>query len=229
MNDSFDSRALRLTDCYGQRFMKPGSYGYNISPVPGHLVTEERHWRIEVVERTTESTMHQHMVVVKTEGAKFRAEPPELVIEAGDLVLWNCPEPDAAPYVVMGDHEFFSSHRLVNESGYSHAFGSAGDYDWADAYGSDVAGVVRVRDPGCKDRADLQRWRTSLTKGTLVMISEGRAEPRDVDIIAGQTVFFAVVKAPGISITDRRLLSGRYEQEDSRARAGASTAREGAS
>ena len=37
-------------------------------------------------------------------------------------------------------------------------------------------------------------------------ISGSSAEPREVDLFTGQTVFFIVTKGPGISITDRRLL-----------------------
>src|SRR5260370_5431018 len=74
----------------------------------------------------------------------------EIVIEAGDLVLWNCPEAGATPYCVAGEKEFFANSRMVNECGYGHAFGVAGEYRWRDANGSDAHGTVRVRDPQCK-------------------------------------------------------------------------------
>jgi plastocyanin len=209
MIDTFDSRALRLTDCYGQRFMRIGTYHYNVLPAFGHRVTEERPFMVKVVERTANTRMNQHTLVVRADKGKFRVEPAEVLIEVGDLVLWNCPDPKAMPYMVVGDQEFFASHRLVNESGYSHAFGVAGEYSWMDAYGSGVAGVVRVKDPGSKDEADFQRWHKSLAQGTLVMIADGQVEPREVDIVTGQTVFFAIMKGPGISITDQRLLGGK--------------------
>jgi plastocyanin len=215
MIDTLDSRALRLTDCYGQRFMKTGTYRYGVVPVEGHLVTDERPFTVQVLERKAHTTMTQTSVVVKSEGGKFRAEPADVTIEAGDLVLWNCPDAKAMPYMVVGDKEFFGSHRLVNESGFSHAFGSAGEYPWADAYGSGAAGVVRVKDPGCKTADEFESWRKTLAKGTLVMIADGRAEPREVHIVTGQTVFFAVVKGPGISITDQRLLARRDDPLDS--------------
>lgn len=206
MIDTFDSRALRRTDCYGQRFMKTGTYPYHILPMQGDCVTSARPFTVNVVERKSEMTMTQKSVVVRSEGGKFRAEPAEVTVEAGDLVLWNCPDGKGLPYVVVGDKEFFNSQRMVNESGYSHAFGSAGEYHWVDAHGSGAAGVVRVKDPACKDQADFQRWRKLLAKGTLVTISDTKVEPREVDIVTGQTVFFAVTKGPGISITDARLV-----------------------
>ena len=46
-----------------------------------------------------------------------------------------------------------------------------------------------------------------LKKGTVVMVTEGKAQPREVQIMTGQTVFFAIPKGPGISITDERLLA----------------------
>ena len=214
MIDALDSRALRVTDCYAQRFMKAGTYRYNVLPVGGYHVTEARPFTIKVQERATQTKMTQHAVVVKAESGRFRVDRNEVTIEAGDLVLWNCPDTRAMPYTVIGDKEFFGSHRLLNESGYSHAFGSPGEYHWRDAHGSGAAGVVRVKNPECKTEPDFRRWHQSLTKGTLVTITDGRAEPQEIDIVTGQTVFFAITKGPGISITDHRLLpqqNGRSE------------------
>lgn len=206
--DILDSRALRLTDCYAQRFMKSGTYRYNVLPIAGACVTEERPFTVRVTESAPEAKMKQHAVVVRFHEGRFRVEPEDTAIAAGDLVLWNCPDRKATPYVVMGDKEFFASNRLRNESGYSHAFGSAGEYRWVDAYGSGVGGTVRVKDPGCKEQADFQRWHKMLSKGTLVTVGESKAEPREVDVVIGQTVFFAITKGPGISISDERLLGG---------------------
>jgi plastocyanin len=209
MIDTFDSRALRVTDCYGQRFMKPGTYRYNVVPAHGHGITEERPFSIEVKERSAQPKMSQKSVVVTAEGGRFTVQPDVLTIETGDIVLWNCPDSKALPYTVMGDKEFFGSHRLTNECGYTHAFGSPGEYRWSDAYGSGVSGTVRVKSPECRHQADLDRWRKLLKKGTVVMVTEGRAEPREVQIVTGQTVFFAITKGPGISITDERVLALR--------------------
>ena len=50
----------------------------------------------------------------------------------------------------------------------------------------------------------------SLTEATVVMITDGRVDRGAVDIVTGQTVFFAVVKGPGISITDASLLEATH-------------------
>ena len=205
MLDTLDSRTLRRTDCYGQRFMRAGTYAYNVLPAGGYHVTDERPFTIEVGERGGDARIEQHTIVVRYAHGRFTPERPEISIQEGDLTLWNCPD-RAVPYVVSGDREFFASDRLMNECGYSHAFGSPGEYRWKDAYGSSVGGVVRVKDPDVQDHGQLRHWQESLKNGVVVMIGEGRVEPREVDIVIGQTVFFAVTKTPGVSITDERLL-----------------------
>lgn len=206
MMDQFDSRALGQTDCYGQRFMRAGTYQYAVLPTGSDWMSDHRPFAVHVTERPGGKTMNQHLVVVTFHGDGFRAEPAELRIEAGDLVLWTLQGERAVPCSIVGDKEFFNSTRLVNESGYTHAFGFAGEYAWTDAYGSGIGGVVRVKDPGCKTQRDFEQWREQLSQGTLVMIVDGKPEPAEVEIVTGQTVFFSVVKGPGISITDRRLL-----------------------
>lgn len=206
MLDSFDSRALRLTDCYGQRFMKAGTFHYHVLPAGAECVVDERPFVITAVETKGKSGMTQHHVTVRAEGAAFKVDPPELQIEAGDLVLWHCPDAKAVPYAVVGDKDFFASTRLLNESGFTHAFSAAGEYRWRDAYGSDVGGVIRVRDPSCKNHNDVRKWRAALGSATLVMISDNKAQPPEVEILTGQTVFFAVTKSKGVSVTDERLL-----------------------
>jgi plastocyanin len=212
--DTLDSRALRFTDCYAQRFMKTGHYPYNVVPVMGACLNTERPFAIQVQE-SHEKRMRQHNVVVRFRDRKFIVEPDTLTIGAGDLVLWNCPDTRAIPFTVVGEKEFFSSERLVNESGYSHAFGLPDRYEWVDAYGSGASGVVRVRDAACKTPEDVRRWHTQLSKGTLVTITGSTAEPPEVDIVTGQTVFFIVTKSPGISITDRRLLPAGQRPDQS--------------
>jgi plastocyanin len=206
MLDSFDSRALRLTDCYGQRFMKVGTFRYHVLPAGADCIVDERPFVVNVVETKGKDGMNQHDVTVRADGAAFAADPPELTIEAGDLVLWHCPNAKAVPYMVVGDKEFFASTRLLNESGFTHAFGAAGEYRWRDAYGSDVGGVIRVRDPSCKNHQDMKKWRAALSSPALVMITDDKAQPPEVEILTGQTVFFAVTKSKGVSVTDERLL-----------------------
>lgn len=206
MLNTLDSRALQRADCYGQRFMKPGIYPYDIVPARGASISTDRPFAIKVRKGHKKSGMMQHNISVGLNDGGYSAETAELEIDVGDMVLWNCNQRGAMPFAVVGDHEFFNSNRLKDESGFSHAFGSPGEYHWVDAYGSKTSGVVRVKDPGCTNEAELKRWRQSLEKGTVIMINDGKAEPSSVDVVVGQTVFFMVVNGPGISITDARLL-----------------------
>ena len=205
MIDHLDSRALSQGDCYGQRFMRPGSFRYNIVPMGLAALNDHRPFVVHVADGSANATMKQHHVTVGFREGAFDADPAELRIATGDLILWNLKGDRSVPYSVVGDKEFFNSARLRNECGYTHAFGFPGEYSWVDAYGSKLSGIVRVTAPECRSPGDLAKWRERLAQGTLVRIVDDKAEPATVDIVTGQTVFFSVVKGPGVSITDRRL------------------------
>ncbi len=210
MYNELDSRALGRADCYAQRFMRPGEYRYNIVPGHGQALSTEYPFVIHVEDGGKKSVkMAQHNLHVSMQGKSLAATPEKLSIAVGDMVVWN--GGGGAPFAVVGDQDFFNSHRMVNECGFSHAFGKAGEYHWRDAFGSKLGGVIRVRDPDCKKDPELKQWRESLSKGNVIMISDGKADQTELDIYTGQTVFFALVKTPGISITDARLLEAHYQ------------------
>jgi plastocyanin len=211
--DTFDSRALRRTDCYGQRFMRPGTYRYALVPATWSPAADDFPYTIQVTDAPDrDAVMEQHTVRVRQDGARFVPEQHALEIATGDLVVWNCRDSRTTPFAVAGEKDFFGNAALVNESGFSHAFGSAGEYEWADAHGSDLRGVVRVSDPRVTNSDDYQRWRRQLATGSVVMINGRNAEPAEVEIVTGQTVYFAVTKSDGISVTDARLLQVGPEQ-----------------
>lgn len=204
--DNLDSRHLQATDCYGQRFMREGSYAYHVLPAGGGAINLDRPFGIEVGKRKSEGKMTQHHVVLGWDGQGFVPDQPKLRIEAGDLVSWNCPDQAAPACEIAGDKPFFDSSALTNECGYSHAFGMPGNYSWIDANGSGLRGVVRVKAVHCATRTQLAHWRAQIGKAALVMVNQGKADPAEVDIVVGQTVYFAIVTGPGVSITDERLV-----------------------
>lgn len=204
MMNTLDSRAIGLTDTYGQRFMRTGTYQYDVALAGCGGLSDAPPYVIGVGGGDAD-TMTQHTVMVTYEDRTFHPDQPKLKVAAGDLVTWACREPKAPAFEVIGEKDFFNSARLVNESGYAHAFGVAGEYHWVDAYGSGLSGVVRVHDPRARSRDELTEWRRSLAKGALVMIAGEDADPTEIDIMTGQTVYFAVTKGPGVSITDIRL------------------------
>ena len=202
--DVFDSRAIGPLDAYGQRFMRAGSYPYRLAPA-GLTGLGTSTFLVEVTEAKEERRMEQHDVAVFAKGRELLADPPELTVAQGDMVLWHG-RGLTTRFAVDGEKEFFRSNALVNESGFGHAFGVAGEFGWADANGSGLSGRVIVADFDASTDAGRRRWFETVGKGTVVMIEGRNAEPAEVKIIVGQTVFFAVVKAPGVSITDERLL-----------------------
>lgn len=207
--DNFDSRHLQATDGYGQRFMREGSYAWHALPAGGGAMNLERPFSIQVGTRKSEGKMTQHAVLLRWDGGRFVPDRDKLAIEAGDLVSWHCPDQQAPAFEIAGDKPFFDSGTLTNECGYSHAFGLPGTYAWRDAHGSGLHGVVRVKAVQCANRSELAHWRAKIGKAELVMINQGKAEPAQVDIVVGQTVYFAVVTGPGVSITDERLLKAQ--------------------
>lgn len=221
MYNELDSRALGRADCYAQRFMRPGDYPYNVVPGHAQAMSTDHPFIIHVKDKhegkasgKREASMTQHTLRVTSNGRKFSVAPATLTIAVGDMVVWN--GGGEIPFAVVGEQEFFNSHRMVNECGFSHAFGKAGEYHWTDAFGSKLSGVVRVRDPDCTKDRELKKWRAALAEGSLVMIADGKADKTELDILTGQTVFFAIVTTPGISITDSRLLENVYTAQCSR-------------
>ena len=212
MYNELDSRALGRADCYAQRFMRAGDYSYNVAPGFGQALSTDYPFSIHVEDSKKEkksANMKQYDLRVTPESKGFSVASSTLTIAVGDMVVWN--GGGEIPFAVVGQQDFFNSHRMVNECGFSHAFGKPGDYYWCDAFGSKLSGVVRVRNPDCSKDPDLRKWRETLQQGNVVMISDGKADKTELDILTGQTVFFALVKTPGISITDKRLLENVYE------------------
>ncbi len=218
MTENLDSRALRNTDCYGQRFMKPGTYPYTLVPAGGAGASTDFPFVVEVVEKTSkrDGEMHQTAVTVRfvkerhgecceersASPGRFVPDQERVTVEAGDMVLWNSPDAAARPFAVEGQKAFLGSTALTNECGYTHVFTTPGEHEYADANGSGLRGVVRVKDPQPRTREDLRAWQARLGEGALVMISDNRPEPAELEIVLGQTVFFAVVKGPGVTITE---------------------------
>lgn len=212
--NNFDSRALRYTDAFGQRFMREGIYRYSLVNAGIGEIGDHPTYTINVEKCGNDHKMQQHYVNIAHKNREFRPEDPEITIQTGDLVLWSCRQPSAPPFEVIGDKEFFSSSTLANECGYAHAFGAAGEYHWADANGGKLSGVVKVRDPKCHSQKDIAKWQRQLRTGALVMINGTKADPPEIEVITGQTVYFAIIKSQGVSITDQRYVDALHVVED---------------
>jgi plastocyanin len=205
--DALDSRFLRNVDCFGQKFSSPGKVRYHLTAGgEDWLPSANDAFSIEVKKGCDASGKgKQHDVTVHRKGKRLLAEPPHLEIEAGDLVLWHTNDSTIAGFGVRGETERkgegFDSSELTETAVYSHAFGSPGEYRWADAHGSRLSGLIEVKTIEGSDKNQMEKWRAALGTGAIITITGNKATPEKLQVLVGQTVFWAVEKAPGITIT----------------------------
>lgn len=207
--DELDSRALRYVNCFVRTFPRPGRVRYDLTTIVGRwLPLGEDEYTIEVTEAdaATPDGRH-HDVVVTRDGDRFVATPPALTISAGDRVVWHAPDAPTPGFVVRGEAPdgAFDSAALTERSVYTHAFGRPGEYAWIDANGGRVRGMVEVQAVAPKTQDEFAAWLKSLETPALVRIVGEEVSPERVRIAQGQSVFWSVEQAPGISITDVRL------------------------
>jgi plastocyanin len=205
-----DSRFLQVGDCFVQKFSKPGKFRYIVSTGAALCMSigEVAHEIIVQSPKADSTKARQHNIVVMRKDAALVAEPSRIEIEQGDMILWHTTETSIQGFAVVGEGEngTFSSVALTNEAVYSHPFGTPGTYEWADAYNGRARGAVVVGNVDAYQPQDCRKLLEALSKGTLIKVTGDRVEPDKIEILAGQTVFWAIEKATGITITDTRLL-----------------------
>lgn len=204
--NTLDSRLLHFTDCFAHRFAAAGTFRYDVSPLPSVLLRrrDEDEAAPEVVVRPgDEGGQRQHHVTVSVVRGQLTVAPRRLEISEGDLVCWSADRSVRTGFVVRGriNDATIDSAELHHESVFTHAFGIAGDIEWVDAHGSKLRGRVRVVHPGEQDQRRAG-WASAIGQGTLIHVRGEQAEPAEVEILVGQTVFWAIEDAPGITITD---------------------------
>jgi hypothetical protein len=205
-----DSRSLSYVDCFAQRFLATGSIGYRLSsaPLPCPLPDAEV-FTIEVREGVAGSEGKQHDVRVSFEDGRLAADPPRLTIQQRDVVLWSAPDPSTPGFAVQGEGEgfSFSSAALRSECLYSHAFLTPGDVKWVDANGGPTSGTIRVQTVDSSDPKACRRWADSLEKASVITVEGETATPERLEVLTGQTVFWAVTNTKDITVTDERLIA----------------------
>jgi plastocyanin len=206
--NSLDSRFLHVGDCYGRRFTRAGTIPYALSRLPlpsGSRIQRDTDLAVTVLDASEENPkISQHNVTVSERDGALRAAPANLEIALGDTVLWVPDKTVKIGFCVRGANgRAFDSASLTSNSLYTHAFGSPGRYIWRDAHGSKLGGEVHVTTPQDGERED---WLKALSKGTLIHVSDAEAKPATVKVVVGQTVFWAIAEAQGVSITDVTLL-----------------------
>lgn len=208
--NSLDSRFLRLGDTFAQKFSRPGRYSYDFNlPILNRINKADGQFAIDVKESGDKKREgRQHYVIVRQQANKqLKADPAELSIDSGDVVMWSAADAATPGFSISGysETDSFNSAALSNEALYTHAFGSPGEVEWEDANGHDLSGKIVVKMPQTKSAKDLEYYNETLTKGALVVIRGESVEPATLEISVGQTVFFAVEKADGVTITDCQL------------------------
>lgn len=209
--NTLDSRSLRYTDCFMQKFSAAGEYMYQLLAASGEgFGHDDDRFSIQVRPRESKSsppTQH-HITVVPREG-KLVADPPRVEIESDDVVVWNTPDSLVPGYIVRGKGQSgkFDSGAMEGEAAYSHSFGAAGEYIWLDPHGGPATGTIEVQPVDASDEAAAAKWREKLGEGTVIVVSGKKVSPGRIKILVGQTVFWAVEKSSGMAITDARLVS----------------------
>lgn len=204
--NALDSRFIRQGSCFAHRFSTPGRFPYTLSPISLSTEADQRSAQAVVVRPGSGNGQRQHIVTVTRSDNELVASPDHLEVAAGDLVTWHADQSAVFGFRVRGiiDGDLVDSASLQTESIFSHAFGLAGSYEWADANGSSLHGCVKVSMPDGDGRQEA--WLDQLRQGTLIHIRGDRAEPEEVNILVAQTVIWAVEDAPGVTITDVTLL-----------------------
>jgi plastocyanin len=205
MMNVLDSRGLDRTNCFAQCFSQAGTHRYAVVPALGGHFSQELPFVVTVAGGPATGEGTQHNVEVRFKAGHFAAEPASISVQQGDVVLWTSPEENIPRYAVIGKNRAFASDRLTKECLYTHIFGLPGTYRWVDANGSQASGTVTVTSPDSRNEAELRKWRNALGEVALVTINGARSG-NDAKAVVGQQVFFAVEEAPGISITDERVL-----------------------
>ena len=152
-SNTLDSRALGFGDCYGQRFMKPGTYRYDVVSAGGGPLVSDFPFTIEVVAAEGESAMKQHDVVVKTKGRGFVVDQEVVTIGEGDLVLWACADPNAQAFEVRGDQAFFGSAHSRMSADTATRSEPLASITGPTPLGGSAGGVVRVKEVRCSSPA----------------------------------------------------------------------------
>jgi len=207
---ALDSRFLQYTNCFGHRFVSPGLVRYRLSTLPtgtglAHAADADV-FTIEVAAEPAGQAAKQHGVTVRLEGRRLVADPPKLRIHPHDVVIWTAEGAGTPPYSVLGQGErlAFDSRALTAGCLFSHPFGLPGAVRWTDANGSGLGGeiVVASHEPN----VDADHLQERLSSGTLVTVRGTEAQPGRIEIFVGQTVLWLFEDAPGVTVTDSRLL-----------------------
>ena len=212
---ALDSRNIGSVNCYIQKIIGSGDLILEVGKTSsGFLPMEDGKGVKSKVTALPENRKgereggKQHVVPLTFSKNEFHININELKIEEGDAIIFHGGErklPGFAIRGMIGKHSFCSTE-LVDQAVFTHAFGLPGRYEWRDANGSGVGGVITVVNEPSEGKDGAKRAMERLGEGVVVHIVGKKVAPQEVTISTGQTVFFAVEQTQGITITDVTLL-----------------------
>ncbi|MFO1108498.1 MAG: hypothetical protein U1E61_04890 [Bradyrhizobium sp.] len=200
--DILNSRHLTSQDSYLQLFSSAGEYLYYLTATPeGIKSAHESAFHLTVKPgKTKQGSGTQHDVKVNWDGNCYVPKPDRLEISVNDYVVWHCERmAGSPPFAVRGQSEgdSFSSSSMSATSAYTHFFLTPGEVKYQ------VSGkgsyLVRVA-----DHRKVKDYERRAADAPVVTIRRGEASPRELDIVAGQTVIWAVEEGSEVSIASVR-------------------------
>jgi plastocyanin len=213
MTNSLDSRFLQAGDCFGQRFSSPGRVHCFIGASAANtapIADSHQEFLIEVAPKTSvaNAAPKQVTVAVKSNGkGGLKVDAQQIVIEAGDGILFYASDPATGGFSVIGTgtNIHFDSSRIQNDAVYTHIFGTPGRFEWSDIDNPQLSGVVEVRPTQLSSADERRAWLETLKTPAVFEIRGAQCSPPAVMIVPGQTVFWTVTDSAGIAVVDRQL------------------------
>ena len=200
--DIVNSRLLTSQDGYLQLFPNAGEFLYYLTLTPEGIKTaHESAFHLTVKPgKAKQGAGAQHDVKVHWDGKCYVPTPERLEIAVNDYVIWHCERmAGSPPFAVRGQGEggAFSSSSMSATSAYTHFFLTAGDVK----YQVSGKGSYTVR---VADHRKVKDYEKRAADAPVVTIRRGEASPRELDIVAGQTVIWAVEEGSGVTIASVR-------------------------
>jgi hypothetical protein len=196
--DIVNSRQLTSQDGFLQLFSHAGEYRYTLTVTPeGIRTAHESEFHLTVKSgKTKQGGGTQHDVKVHWDGKCYVPTPGRLEISVNDYVIWHCERmAGSPPFAVRGQGEggSFSSSSMSATCAYTHYFLTPGDVK----YQVSGKGSYTIR---VADHRKVKDYAKRAADAPVVIVRGSEASPRDLDIVAGQTVIWAVEEGSGISI-----------------------------
>jgi len=213
---TLDSRSMGPLDCFVQKVTEPGDLVFEIRKSAAGFCPMDKDavMRVKVkankasrAQQRTSGKQHSVPVIYDDDGFQTKSLPKDLV--QGDAILFHQADTKAPGFAVIGrmGKTEFSSTELRDQVVFSHPFGLPGRYQWVDANGSGVGGVIVVENEPAMGKDGAKRAIERMSEGVMVHIVGNKVKPKELRIATGQTVFFAVEGTDGITITDVTLLT----------------------